>query len=137
MNWETTHLTSSQILKKISTRWKVFMDRIVGQGIISKKIQNLSKARSFSFGGRVWQGQHYANYLTSANQEISDSLFKGHRLKTVSRSFLEVESAIKSWLSVGFPGGSASKESACSAKNPDLIPELRRSPGEGNGTPIQ
>ena len=29
------------------------------------------------------------------------------------------------------------KESACNAGNPDLIPGLRRAPGEGNGNPLQ
>jgi len=37
---------------------------------------------------------------------------------------------------VGFPHSSASKESACNAGDPDLIPELGRSPGEGNGSPL-
>jgi len=31
------------------------------------------------------------------------------------------------------PGGSGSKESACNAGDPYLIPGLERSPGEGNG----
>ena len=35
------------------------------------------------------------------------------------------------------PGGSDSKESACSAGDPGLIPGLARSPGEGNGNPLQ
>ena len=33
-----------------------------------------------------------------------------------------------------FPGGSDGKESACSVGNLDLIPGLRRSPGEGKAT---
>ena len=37
----------------------------------------------------------------------------------------------------GFPGGSDGKESACSAGDPGLIPGLGRSPGEGNGNPLQ
>ena len=36
-----------------------------------------------------------------------------------------------------FPGGSDGKESACSAEDPDLIPESGRSPREGNGYPLQ
>ena len=36
-----------------------------------------------------------------------------------------------------FPGGSDSKESACHAGDPGSIPGLRRSPGEGNGNPLQ
>ena len=37
----------------------------------------------------------------------------------------------------GFPGGSDSKESACNAGDPDSIPGLGQSPGEGNGYLLQ
>ena len=36
-----------------------------------------------------------------------------------------------------FPGGSAGKESTCSVGDLGLIPGLGRSPGEGNGYPLQ
>ena len=36
-----------------------------------------------------------------------------------------------------FPGGSEVKASACNAGDPGLIPGLGRSPGEGNGNPLQ
>ena len=36
-----------------------------------------------------------------------------------------------------FPGGSDSKASAHNAGDPGSIPELGRSPGEGNGNPLQ
>ena len=39
--------------------------------------------------------------------------------------------------SLGFPGSSADKESTCSAGDTGLIPGLGRSPGEGNGYPLQ
>ena len=35
------------------------------------------------------------------------------------------------------PGGSDSKQSACNARDPNLIPGLERSPGEGNGNAHQ
>ena len=38
---------------------------------------------------------------------------------------------------MGFPGGSAGKESACNAGDLGLIPELGRLPGEGNSYPLQ
>ena len=38
---------------------------------------------------------------------------------------------------MSFPGGSDSKESACSAGDAGLIPGSGRSPGEGNGNPLQ
>ena len=37
----------------------------------------------------------------------------------------------------GFPGSSVGKESACSAGDPGSIPGLARSPGAGNGNPLQ
>ena len=39
-------------------------------------------------------------------------------------------------VSVGFPGGSDDKVSACNAEDLDSIPGLGRSPGEGNGNPL-
>ena len=38
---------------------------------------------------------------------------------------------------MGFPGTSVGKESACSAGDAGLIPGSTRSPGEGNGNPLQ
>ena len=38
---------------------------------------------------------------------------------------------------MGFPGGSDGKESACIAGDLGLIPVLGRSPGKGNGNPLQ
>ena len=38
---------------------------------------------------------------------------------------------------MGFPGGSAGRESAYNAVDPDLIPGLGRSSGEGVGYPLQ
>ena len=37
----------------------------------------------------------------------------------------------------GFPGGSEGKASACNVGDLSLIPGLGRSPGEGNGNPLQ
>ena len=38
---------------------------------------------------------------------------------------------------LGFPGGSAGKDSACNAGDLGLIPWLGRSPGGGHGNPVQ
>ena len=40
-------------------------------------------------------------------------------------------------LDCGFPGGSEVKASARNAGDPGSIPGLERSPGEGNGNPLQ
>ena len=41
------------------------------------------------------------------------------------------------FISRGFPGGSAGKESACNVGDLGATPELGRSPGEGNSYPLQ
>ena len=38
---------------------------------------------------------------------------------------------------MGFPGGSVVKKSTCQAGDAGSIPGLGRSPGEGNGNPLQ
>ena len=38
---------------------------------------------------------------------------------------------------MGFPGGSEVKASVCNARDLGLIPGSGRSPGEGNGNPLQ
>ena len=38
---------------------------------------------------------------------------------------------------IGFPGGSVVKNPPANAGDTGLIPELGRSPGEGNGNPLQ
>ena len=37
----------------------------------------------------------------------------------------------------GFPGGSDGEESACNTEHLSSVPGLGRSPGEGNGNPLQ
>ena len=48
---------------------------------------------------------------------------------------LPIKSGI--WHSMGFPGGSDGKESACNAGDPGSIPGLMRAPEEVNGYPLQ
>ena len=58
----------------------------------------------------------------------------------VTRSWTRLKrlsSSSSSSIYVSFPAGSDSKESACSAGNLGSIPGLGRSPGEGNGNPLQ
>ena len=43
----------------------------------------------------------------------------------------------RNFIVLGFPGGSAGKESACNAGDLGSIPGLGRSPGEENGKPRQ
>ena len=45
--------------------------------------------------------------------------------------------SISYWFPEGFPGGSEVKASACNAGDLGSIPGSGRSPGEGNGNPLQ
>ena len=58
-------------------------------------------------------------------------------IKSVSQG--EHESVVKNYCTTreGIPGSSISKESACSVGDPGLILGSGRSPGEGNGSPLQ
>ena len=49
---------------------------------------------------------------------------------------LSSSSSSSRYMKRSFPGGSDSKESACNAGDPGLIPRSRRSPG-GHGNPLQ
>ena len=48
-----------------------------------------------------------------------------------------VTAAMKLKDACSFPGGSDGKVSACNARDPGSIPGSERSPGEGNGNPLQ
>ena len=56
------------------------------------------------------------------------SLLHGHEHTTLFLTHLSLYLAL--------PGDSDGKESACNAGAPASIPELGRSPGEGNGYPL-
>ena len=54
-----------------------------------------------------------------------------------SRSFYCCYKSIRSWFQMGFPSGSDGKASAHNTGGPDSMPGSRKSPGEGNGNPLQ
>ena len=58
-------------------------------------------------------------------------------LKTVVTFFFPPHHVLLSFSSLGFPCGSAGKESACNVGDLGLIPGFGRSPGEGKGYPFQ
>ena len=78
-----------------------------------------------------------------ASSLVGISLWKGfHGWKEVLISSLlkEIGSTglcLQPDIPLGFPGGSAGKESACNVGDLSSTPGLRRSPGIGNGYPFQ
>ena len=57
--------------------------------------------------------------------------------KKANLEFLNQSLKVQHIESMGFPGGSNGKESACSAGDSGSIPGSGRSPGEENGNPLQ
>ena len=55
----------------------------------------------------------------------------------ISKAICSAPNIVVIKLYLGFPGGSDSKASACSVGDPGSIPGSGRSPGEGNGNPLQ
>ena len=66
---------------------------------------------------------------------LSSNTHKDYTISCVKKSSLPLMRPLLTLL--GFPYSSVSKESACNAGDPGLIPGLGRSPGEGNGNPLQ
>ena len=65
---------------------------------------------------------------------------KAFNMRSCSETILEgnmgYNMALKLWM-LYFPGGSDGKASVYNAGDPGSIPGLGRSPGEGNGNPLQ
>ena len=58
-------------------------------------------------------------------------------VKFEARNLCQLVSGIYNLQSTQHFGGSDGEESACNAGDPGSIPGLERSPGEGNGNPLQ
>ena len=85
-------------------------------------------------GQRIWGSDCRKNFkfLASPGQ-----VRIGREPKRVTWSRFEPDSSDQSFLSTYVPGGSDCKESACSMRDPGSVPGLGRSPGGGNGYPLQ
>ena len=67
-----------------------------------------------------------------------DPIFLGNQLICLSFDFLSMVMNDAYFIELrSFPSGSDDKVSACNAGDLGLIPELGRSPREGNGNPLQ
>ena len=74
--------------------------------------------------------------LKFLNLKFDQHLFPHPQPLEIVLSFTSMSSALLE-LTMGFPGGSEVKASACSAGDLGSIPGLGRSPGEGNGNLLQ
>ena len=65
-----------------------------------------------------------------------ESMLKSRDI-TLPTKVCQVKAMVFPVVMYGFPGGSDGKASVYSAGDPGSIPGLGRSPGEGNGNPLQ
>ena len=81
---------------------------------------------------------HNANRPTRARKLAMWLVAQRIEIVSVLHS-LSIHQFISIWVVFiwGFPGGSDDKESVCNAGDPSLIPGSARSPGGGNGHPLQ
>ena len=88
------------------------------------------------------------NRTLPSTSDTVHGILQGRILEWVAFSFPRGSSQPRDWTQVsciagifslflGFPGGSAGKESACNAGDLGSIPGLGRFPGEGKGYPLQ
>ena len=71
------------------------------------------------------------------NLEMRKSSLHVYRTHSMLHQLLNCRAGIQTQVCMSFSGGSDSKESACNAGVSGLILGLGRSPGEGNGNPLQ
>ena len=97
---------------------------------ISDLIWSASK-EDMSLLGRLTVGLHFVSKPASAQQE--NKLSERQRISHTCSNM----NGPRDYHHQGFPGGSDGKEPAHNAGDPGSIPRPRRSPGEGNGKPLQ
>ena len=94
---------------------------------------------------RISEAEEWITELEDKMVEItSEEQNKVKRMKRIEESLRDLWDNIKCtniWI-IGvpeedFPGGSDAKASSYNAGDPGSVPELGRSPGEGNGNPLQ
>ena len=101
--------------------------------LYKKDLNDLDRSHLFIFLIFITLGGDSKRTVAIYIKECS-SIFS---FKTGFYKFVPVLVLESFFLTLGFPGGSDGKESVCNAGAPDSIPGSGRSPGEGNGYPLQ
>ena len=83
---------------------------------------------------RLWDSIPFLEIWATGNLKFADAERGSHSISQLLHFSPHLNGL---WILLGFPRGSTSKESACNEGDQGLIPGLERSPGEGNGFPLQ
>ena len=117
--------------------WTVVLEKTFESPLECKEINP-----EYSLEGLTLKLQYFGHLMGRTNS-LEKSLMlgkiKGRRRRGRQRMrWLDsITVAINMNLGKCFPDGSDGKASVCNAGDPGLIPGLGRSPGEGNGSPLQ
>ena len=112
--------------------------------LVVQMVKNLSSIRETWVQSLGWEDPLENGMAThssilawrSPSTEEPDGLqFWGHKALDMTEQLNTAHIYI--YVSEGFPGGSEVKASASNERDPSSIPGLGRSPGEGNGNPLQ
>ena len=90
---------------------------------------------------------HTPSHCARQPVDLGTGVGPGPALRKALRGFMKIrkaesftlETSFNAWQpsTLGSPGGSVGREFTCYAGEPGLIPRWGRSPGEGNGNPLQ
>ena len=106
-------------------------------GLLSSKTQLMNK--NTILGNFILKKNIFPDFQAERDEKENSFLlkFRGQRIESHSDFTLIKNFMLQLKIPCCFPCSSVGKESACSAGDPGSIPGLGRSPGEGNGNPLQ
>ena len=102
-------------------------------------IQEYLKFRQFTISRKgLRMIQEYSLNLGTGQEDLSHIL-QYQAISWILMTCLQKfhQEGIRNYVQIGFPCGSAGKESTCNAEDMGSNPGLGRSPGEGKGDPLQ
>ena len=107
----------------IRNRWRLLNNKEISSQILAEWVLTVT-IRLFTF--------HEARDNSLLTQKSKEG-----KLNRLRANWLIFTFSLPTRPHLGFPGGSDGKASVCNAGDPGSVPGLGRSPGEGNGSPLQ
>ena len=114
-------------------------------GHLMRRVDSLEKTLMLGgTGGRRRKGRQRMRWLDGITDSMDVSLSELWEMvmdreawHAVIHGVAKSRTRLSDWTELNFPHSLVGKESVCNVGNPGLIPGLGRSPGEGNGHPLQ